>query len=117
MNAEVFEKEMQKVTTYGACDGPSSLSRSVGGIVEKLLKEDGEVWPKCRITKFMTDHHSHDGSSHWFVMMIREVVQYPNSKSLSVMERRPSTDRRACDGPSYLFVEDNEESSRRICKV
>ena len=32
-------------TTYGAYDGPSCLWRSVGGSVEKLLKEDGEVWP------------------------------------------------------------------------
>ena len=32
-------------TTYRAYDGPSCLWRSVGGSVEKLLKEDGEVWP------------------------------------------------------------------------
>ena len=44
-------------TTYGACDGPSSLWRYIGGIVVKLLKEDGEVWPKCGITEV------HDGPS------------------------------------------------------
>ena len=57
---------------------------------------------KCGVTKYMTDHHIHDSLSWWFVMKIREVVQYPNSKSLSVMERRSSMDRCACDDPSYL---------------
>ena len=45
MNAEVFEQEIQKITTYGACDGLSCLWQSVGGIVVQLLKEDGEFWP------------------------------------------------------------------------
>ena len=45
MNAEVFEQEIQKNTTYGACNGPSCSWRSVGGIIVQLLKEDGEVWP------------------------------------------------------------------------
>ena len=33
------------------------------------------------------------------------------------MERRPSTDHRAWNGPSYLSVEGNDESSIRICEV
>ncbi|KEH17241.1 hypothetical protein MTR_0030s0380 [Medicago truncatula] len=33
------------------------------------------------------------------------------------MEQRPSTDRRAWNGLSYLFVEGNGKSSRRIGKV
>ena len=33
------------------------------------------------------------------------------------MERRPFTDRRAWNGPSYLFIEGNEDNSRRICEV
>ena len=43
MNAEVFEQEIQKSTTYGACDGSSCPWWSVGGIVVQLLKEDGEL--------------------------------------------------------------------------
>ena len=43
MNAEVFERKNREETTYGACDGPSYLWRSVGGSVVQLLKEDGEV--------------------------------------------------------------------------
>ena len=42
MNAEVFEQRNAEETTFGAHDGPSSLWCSVGGIVVKLLKEDGE---------------------------------------------------------------------------
>ena len=38
-----FERRNAEETTYGADDGPSCLLRSVGGSVEKLLKEDGEV--------------------------------------------------------------------------
>ena len=43
MNAEVFEQEIQKSTTYRACDGLSCSLQSVGGIVVKLLKEDEKV--------------------------------------------------------------------------
>ena len=43
MTAEVFERDILKSTTYGACDGLSCPRRSVGGIVVQLLKEDGKV--------------------------------------------------------------------------
>ena len=45
MNAEVFEQEMQKRTTYIAYDVPSCLWLSVRGIIVKLLKEDVELRP------------------------------------------------------------------------
>ncbi|TMW87626.1 hypothetical protein EJD97_019706 [Solanum chilense] len=61
-----------------------------------------ESLTKCGVTECVTDRRSHDGPSFWFVMKIKEVFQYLNSKSSSVMERRPSTDRCAYDDPSYL---------------
>ena len=78
------------------------LWRSVGGSVVQLLKEDGEVWPSVglrspwRSVVCMTVHSvgSSWSSENW--------SQYPNSKSWSVLERRPSTDRCAYDGPSHL---------------
>ena len=91
---KVFEQRNAEETTYGARDGPSCLWRSVGGSVVQLLKEYGEV---C-----VTDRRSHDGPSCRFVIKIREVAQYLYSKSSSDLERRPSTDRYACDDPSYL---------------
>ena len=89
-------------TTYGAYDGPSCLWRSVGGSVEKLLKEDGEVWPSVGLRSLwrsvmdMTVRPA--GSSR----RSEKWSQYPDSKSWSILKRRPSTDRRAYDGPSHL---------------
>ena len=62
------------------------------------MGKSDQVWG----SESVTDRRRHDGPSCWFIMKFREVVQYPNSKSLSVLERRPSTDRCACDDPSYL---------------
>ncbi|TMW80814.1 hypothetical protein EJD97_014794 [Solanum chilense] len=56
---------------------------------------------QCGVTESVTDRRIHYGPSCRFVMKFREVVQYPYSKSSSVLERRPS-DRCACDDPSYL---------------
>ena len=60
------------------------------------------ILTKCGVTECVTDHRSHDSLSYWFAMKISEVVPVPKSKSSSVLERRPSTDRCACDDPSYL---------------
>ncbi|TMX00390.1 hypothetical protein EJD97_000892, partial [Solanum chilense] len=57
---------------------------------------------KCGVTESMTVRRVYDGPSCRFVMKFIEVIQYPYSKSLSVLERRPSTDHCAYDGPSYL---------------
>ena len=89
-------------TTYGAYDGPLCLWRSVGGSVEKLLKEDGEVWPSVGLRSLwrsvmdMTVRPA--GSSR----RSEKWSQYPNSKSWSILKRRPSADRCAYDGPSHL---------------
>ena len=57
---------------------------------------------KCEVTKLVTVRCVYDGPSCRFIMKFREVIQYPYSKSWSVLERRPSTYRCAYDGPSYL---------------
>ena len=87
--------ERRPSTDHCAYDGPSYLWQSVGGSVVQLPKKDGEVWPSY-------GYEVHDGPSCKFVMKFREVIQYPYSKSWSVLERRPMTDRYAYDSPSYL---------------
>ncbi|TMW95239.1 hypothetical protein EJD97_009196, partial [Solanum chilense] len=57
---------------------------------------------KCGITESMTVRRVYDGPSCRFVMKFKEVVQYPYSKSLSVLEQRPLTDSCAWDDPSYF---------------
>ena len=72
---------------------------------------------KCGVTKCMTDRRRSDSLSSCFVVMIREVVQYPNSKKFKCYETE------TLDGPSCLersvipAIEGNEESRRRICEV
>ena len=100
-------------TTYAAYDGPSCLWRSVGGSVEKLLKEDGEVWPSVglrilwRSVMAMTVRFA--GSS-W---RSEKWSQYPDSKSWSILKRDPRrtvvpmTVRHTCR-------QRDEKSSRRI---
>ena len=70
---------------------------------------------KCGITKFVTVRHGYDGPSCRFIMKFREVIQYPDSKSWSVLKRRPSTDRCAYDGLSYLPSRVMKKRSRRNC--
>ncbi|TMW93399.1 hypothetical protein EJD97_011786 [Solanum chilense] len=57
---------------------------------------------KCGVTESVTDRRTHDAPSCRFIMKFREVVQYPYSKSSSVLERRPSMDLCSCDDPSYM---------------
>ena len=70
---------------------------------------------KCGVTKLVTVHRVYDGPSCRFIMKFREVIQYPYSKSSSVLKRRPSTDRCAYDGPSYLPSRVMKKSSRINC--
>ncbi|TMX03694.1 hypothetical protein EJD97_014806 [Solanum chilense] len=60
------------------------------------------ILTKCGVVENVKDCRSHDGPSCRFGMKNREVAQYPYSKSSSVLERRPSTDRRARNDPAYL---------------
>ena len=70
---------------------------------------------KCGVTKLVTVHRVYDGPSCRFVMKFREVIQYLYSKSWSILEGRPSTDRCAYNGPSYLPSRVMKKSSRRNC--
>ncbi|TMX04000.1 hypothetical protein EJD97_012339 [Solanum chilense] len=73
---------------------------------------------KCGVTKCVTDRHSRDGPSCLFVVKIREVVPIPKfQKGLSVMERRPSTDRCAYDDPSYLLSRVMKKAAEEFEKV
>ena len=89
-------------TTYGAYDSPSCLCRSVGGSVEKLLKEDGEVLPSVGLRSLWRSIMAmtvRPAGSSW---RSEKWSQYPDSKSWSILKQRPSTDRCAYDGPSHL---------------
>ncbi|TMW85381.1 hypothetical protein EJD97_023250, partial [Solanum chilense] len=72
---------------------------------------------KCEVTECVTDRRIHDGPSCWFFMKFREVIQYPNSKSSSVLEWRPSTDRCAYDDPPYLASRVMKGATEKIAKV
>ncbi|TMW90209.1 hypothetical protein EJD97_016076, partial [Solanum chilense] len=72
---------------------------------------------KCGVTKSVTDRRVHDGPSCRFVMKFREVVQYPYSKSSSVLERRPMTHRCACDDQSYLSWRVMKRAAEEIAQV
>ena len=76
-------------TTYGAYDGPSCLWRSVGGSVEKLLKEDGEVWPIVGLRSLWRSVMAmtvRPAGSSW---RSEKWSQYPDSKSWSILKRDP----------------------------
>ena len=95
-------------TTYGAYDGPSCLWQSVGGSVEKLLKEDGEVWPSVRLRSLWRS-----------VLQVRREDQ--RSDPSTQIPRVEVFWNETLDGPLCLWrsvtlaVEGNEESSRRNC--
>ena len=89
-------------TTYRAYDGPSCLWRSIRGSIEKLLKEDGEVWPSVglrSLSRSVMAMTVRPAGSSW---RSEKWSQYPDSKSWSILKRRPSTDRCAYDGLSHL---------------
>ena len=97
-------------TTYGAYDGPSCLWRSVGGSIEKLLKEDGEVWPSVELRRL------------WRSVMAMTVRPEDHRSDPSTQIPRVEVFWNVTlDGPLCLWryvthaVEGNEESSRRNC--
>ena len=117
MNAEVLERRNAEETTYGACDGPSCLWRSVGGSVEKLLKEDGDVWPSVglrSLSRSIVAMTARPAGSSW---SSEKWSQYPDSKSWSVLKRRLSTDRCAYDGPSYFPSRGMKIAAEEIAQV
>ena len=74
------------------------------------------ILTKCGLTKVVTVRRVDDGPSYRFVMKFREVIQYSYSKSWSVVERRPSTDRCAYDSPSYLPLRRMKREAEEIAK-
>ena len=111
-----FEQKNAKETTYGAYDGPSCLWRSVGGSIVQLLKEDGEVWPSVGLRSLWRSAASmtvHPAGSSW---SSEKWSQYLDSKSWSILKRRPSMDRCAYDGPSYLPLRGMKRAAEEIAK-
>ena len=85
-----------------------SLWRSVVPVTVRRWKRSAAAegrWgslTKCGITKLVTVHRGNKSPSCRFVVKIREVNQYPDSKSWSIFKWRPSTDHCTYDGPSHL---------------
>ena len=111
-----FWAKITEETTYGAYDGPSCLWRSVGGSVEKLLKEDGEVWQ-------VWGYEDYDGSS-WLWRSVLQVRREDQRSDPSTQIPRvevfwnETLDGLLCLWRSVtLAVEGNEESSRRIAPI
>ena len=112
-----FERRNAEETTYGAFDGLTCLWRSVGGSVVQLLKEDGEVWPSVGLRSLWRSVVAmtvRPAGSSW---SSEKWSWYPNSRSWSVLERRPSTDRCAYDGPSYLPSRGMKRAVEEITQV
>ena len=112
-----FERRYAEETTYGADDGPSCLWRSVGGSVEKLLKENGEVWPIVGLRSLWRSVVAMTVRSAGLSWSSEKWSLYPDSKSWSVLERRPSTDCCAYDGPSYLPSRGMKRAAEEIANV
>ena len=57
---------------------------------------------KCGVMKLVTVCRVYDGPSCRFVLKFREVIPVPRLQELKCFGTRPSMDRCAYDGPSYL---------------
>ena len=75
-----------------------------------------ESLTKCGITKLVTVRLGNDGPSCRFVMKFREVIPVPRFQELKCFETRPSTDRCAYDGPSYLPLRGMKRAAEEIAK-
>ena len=80
----------ESMTVHRVYDGPSCLWRSV---VSMTVRPAGSSW----------------SSEKW--------SQYPDSKSWSVLERRPSMNRCAYDGPSYLPSRVVKRAAEEIAQI
>ena len=112
-----FWAKNEEETTYGAYDGLSCLWQFVGGSVVQQLKEDGEVWPSVGLRSLWRSVVAmtvRPAGSSW---SSEKWSQYPDSKSWSVLERRPSTDRCSYDGPSYLPSRGMKRAPEEIAQV
>ena len=57
---------------------------------------------KCGVTKLVTVRRGYDGPSYRFVVKFKEVIPVPRFQELKCFGTRPSTNRCAYDGLSYL---------------
>ena len=72
---------------------------------------------KCGITKLVTVRRGYDGPSCRFVVKFREVIPVPRFQELKCFGTRPSTDRFANDGPSYLPSRGMKRAAEEIAQV
>ena len=80
---------------------------------------EGRWWclTKCGVTDWVMDRRSHDGPSCWFIMKIRDVVPVPKFQEFKCYWTE-TLDKLLCLWRFIiLVVENNQESSRRICKL
>ena len=71
---------------------------------------------KCGAMDFITVCHFYDGPFCRFIMKFREVVPVPIFQEFKCLKRRPSTDRCAYDGPSYLLSRIMKEQKNKFQK-
>ena len=71
---------------------------------------------KCGITKLVTVCRGYDGPSCRFVVKFREVIPVPRFQELKCFGMRPSTDRCAYDGPSYLPSRGMQIATKKLHK-
>ena len=72
---------------------------------------------KCGITKLVTVRRGYDGPSCRFVVKFREVIPVPRFQELKCFGTRPSTDRCAYDGSSYLPSRGMKIAAEEIAQV
>ncbi|TMW80323.1 hypothetical protein EJD97_021399, partial [Solanum chilense] len=72
---------------------------------------------KCRVTESMTVRRVYDGPSCRFVMKFREVILVAIFQELKYFGTRPSMDRCAYDGPSYLRSRVMKRAADEIAQV
>ena len=72
---------------------------------------------KYGITKLVTVRRGYDGPSCRFVVKFREVIPVPRFQELKCFGTRPSTDRCAYDGLSYLPSRGMKIAAEEIAQV
>ena len=72
---------------------------------------------KCGVTKLVTIRRVYAGPSYSFVMKFREVIPVTIFQELKCFGTRPSTDRCAYDGPSYLPSRVVKREAEEIAEV
>ena len=72
---------------------------------------------KCGIMKLVTVRRGSDGPSCRFVVKFREVIPVPRFQELKCFGTRPSMDRCAYDGPSYLPSRGMKIAAKEIAQV